>query len=64
MATALGPEATPEQAERLRASLGLDRPVWEQYLDWLRGVVTGDFGDTLAQPSRPVSGELAARGCR
>ncbi|WP_084550543.1 ABC transporter permease [Actinomadura rifamycini] len=61
VATALGPEATPEQAARLRASLGLDRPVWEQYLDWLRGVVTGDFGDTLAQPSRPVSGELAAR---
>ncbi|SEG93970.1 peptide/nickel transport system permease protein [Thermomonospora echinospora] len=61
VATALGPEATPEQVERLRASLGLDRPAWEQYLDWLGGVLHGDFGTTLTQPSRPVGGELAAR---
>lgn len=30
--------------DALRADLGLDRPVLVQYLDWVRGVLTGDFG--------------------
>jgi peptide/nickel transport system permease protein len=44
----LGREATPERLAALRAELGLDRPTVEQYLDWLGGVVTLDFGSSLA----------------
>lgn len=36
--------AVSEQAARLRAELGLDRPIVVQYLDWLWGAVRGDFG--------------------
>ncbi len=44
----LGKTATPESLAQLRAQLGLDRPVTEQYLDWLGGVVSGDLGRSLA----------------
>lgn len=45
--TLAGDNATEEQIELIRASLGLDKPVVEQYLDWLGGVVQGDFGTSL-----------------
>ena len=40
----LGREAGPGDVEFMRQELGLDRPLVVQYLDWLRGVVTGDLG--------------------
>lgn len=40
----LGTEASPVVLERLREKLGLNRPLLVQYLDWLEGVLTGDFG--------------------
>ena len=33
--TILGTDATPEQVEALRAQLGLDRPFFVRYFDWL-----------------------------
>lgn len=45
--------ATEEQLQSLRAGLGLDRPIWEQYLAYLGGVVRGDFGDSF-QFMRPA----------
>ncbi len=42
--TLLGTEATPEALAQLRAQLGLDRPWPVQYLDWMGGMLTGDFG--------------------
>ncbi|MEU0554429.1 ABC transporter permease [Dactylosporangium sp. NPDC006015] len=45
--TILGPMATPEQREALRHELGLDRPLLVQYLDYLKGVFTGDLGQSL-----------------
>ena len=39
-----GPNATPEQLVALEARLGLNQPVWMQYLIWLRNVFTGDLG--------------------
>ena len=35
---------SPELYESLRRDLGLDRPVYLQYVDWLGRVVQGDFG--------------------
>ena len=46
-ATILGPTAPPEQREALRHQLGLDRPLLTQYLDYLKGVFTGDLGQSL-----------------
>lgn len=45
IALGLLPEtATPEQVEAYREKLGLDQPPLIQYLEWVRGAVTGDFG--------------------
>jgi peptide/nickel transport system permease protein len=30
--------------DQIRADLGLDKPIYEQYLDWVGGIVHGDFG--------------------
>lgn len=40
----LGTDATPQALAELRARLGLDRPWPVQYLDWVAGMFTGDFG--------------------
>ncbi|MDN5572047.1 MAG: ABC transporter permease, partial [Propionibacteriaceae bacterium] len=40
----LGDGASPEQLAARRAQLGTDRPLVEQYLGWIGGMVTGDFG--------------------
>lgn len=45
--TLAGDNASPEQVERIRASLGLDKPLVQQYLDWLSGAVRGDLGTSL-----------------
>ena len=49
----LGQNATPSAVARLDASLGLDRPAWRRYLDWLGGALHGDFGHSLAS-GQPV----------
>ncbi|MBF6595088.1 MAG: ABC transporter permease [Thermaceae bacterium] len=39
------PRVSPETVARIRAQYGLDQPVWEQYLGWLKNIVLhGDFG--------------------
>jgi len=40
----LGEFATEEQVARLRAELGLDKPIYVQYFLWLSRVLRGDFG--------------------
>ena len=40
----LGVEATPEKVEALRASMGLDQPLYVQYMHWIQGVLTGNWG--------------------
>ncbi len=47
------PDATKEQIEQLRHSLGFDRPVYVQYLDFISGAIRGDFGTSLRQ-GQPV----------
>ena len=40
----LGTQATPASVRSLTIQLGLNKPVWRQYLDWAGGFVHGDFG--------------------
>ncbi|MDI9599395.1 MAG: ABC transporter permease [Actinobacteria bacterium] len=57
----LGKEAADKaRYEALRKQLGLDRPIHEQYIEWLGGVVTGDMGDSLVQ-DEPVTKLLGRR---
>lgn len=44
---ALGQGATDEQIAALEKEMGLDQPLYEQYFDWLFGVVQGDWGTSL-----------------
>lgn len=44
--TMLGTEADPTQIENLRSELGLDRPLYEQYVDWMKGLLTGQLGNS------------------
>lgn len=53
-----GAEATPAQVAAVRASLGLDAPLWAQYLDWIGGLLRGDLGSSLVTGT-PVAAELA-----
>ncbi|MEZ4677603.1 MAG: ABC transporter permease [Caldilineaceae bacterium] len=44
VAAQLGLEATQEAYEQLRAEMGLDQPIYIQYLRWLQDISQGDFG--------------------
>lgn len=44
----LGPEYTPEAAEAIRVKLGLNESLPVQYVRWLRNLVTGDLGGSIA----------------
>jgi len=46
-AVLLGPNATPEQIAALKHSLGLDRPVFVQYVKYMARVLRGDFGNSI-----------------
>ncbi|MBC7897029.1 MAG: ABC transporter permease [Cytophagaceae bacterium] len=54
------PNVRPADIERLRRSLGLDQPLPVQYLKWLGGFVTGDWGFSFTD-GRPVTARLLER---
>lgn len=56
----LGPEAPEESLNTLRQQLGLDKPIAEQYLNWLVKVASGDLGISL-DSNQPVSTILQGR---
>ena len=43
----IDPDMTPEDSARLISQLGLDQPLWMQYLFYLKNFFTGDFGHSL-----------------
>ena len=59
----LGENATAQALDALRQQMGLNDPVWLQYLHWLGGVLHGDFGQSLrtGQPISPVMFEALGR---
>lgn len=52
------PVITPEAIAQVRAELGLDRPFFARYVDWVWNCLQGDFGVSYTNPSRTVLGEL------
>ncbi|MBF4692191.1 nickel ABC transporter permease [Fusibacter ferrireducens] len=56
----LGDKATEASISELRAELGLDKPFVVQYVNYIEGVLTGDFGISYTT-KQPVSAELFAR---
>ena len=50
----LGTSASQEQLENLREELGLNRPLQEQYVEWISGSLHGDFGKSI-QYRKPVA---------
>jgi peptide/nickel transport system permease protein len=50
----------PELVAKERARLGLDRPLWRQFLDWLWGIVRFDFGLSMWS-GNPIAHEIAIR---
>ncbi|MCM3780705.1 ABC transporter permease [Microbacterium hydrocarbonoxydans] len=57
---ALGPTAPAAVVEARRESLGLNDPIWQQYLDYIRGVFTGDLGVSIGS-QLPVADTIAQR---
>ncbi|MFT4211270.1 MAG: ABC transporter permease [Microbacterium sp.] len=58
--TILGATATQAQVDALRESLGLNQPLWLQYLQWLGNALRGDLGDSLVS-RQPVTELIASR---
>ncbi|MET8540472.1 ABC transporter permease [Kitasatospora sp. NPDC004799] len=52
--TLAGPDATPAAVEAIRGQLGLDQPLFGQYLSWLGHLLSGDLG-----PSYAIGGQVA-----
>lgn len=56
----VGARASEEAKEAVRQDLGLDRPFWVRYFDYMKDVVTGDFG-TSWRTKLPVTEEIWGR---
>jgi peptide/nickel transport system permease protein len=50
-AVMLGTSATPQALETVRHQLGLDQPAWLRYLEWVGGMLHGDFGTSVLSHS-------------
>lgn len=60
LALLLPPDADADQYARLAAQLGLDRPLWQQYLEYLGGLLRGDLGTSVFY-DQPVATLIAER---
>ena len=52
---------SPQVLKNLNAAYNLDATQWEQYVDYMSGVIQGDFGPSFRYPGRSVS-EMIATG--
>ncbi|AKU27136.1 Glutathione transport system permease protein GsiC [Geobacillus stearothermophilus] len=55
-----GPDATMEDIARVEKELGLDQPIYVQYINFILGILQGDFGTSL-KTGRPVIEEIGLR---
>jgi peptide/nickel transport system permease protein len=58
--TMLGERATPEKVADVRARLGLDRPIWQQYALYIGKALRGDLGVSIVRGD-PVASDLMRR---
>jgi peptide/nickel transport system permease protein len=59
--TEFNPKITPEYRERLIKMYGLDKPLHQQYLNWLKGILRLDFGKSFSLDQRPVWDKIKER---
>ena len=57
----LNPDIPAEVKDQIRASFGLDKPLWQQYLIHLKNTFTGNFGVSFGHFPRPVMDVLIER---
>ncbi|WP_341703775.1 ABC transporter permease [Ferrovibrio sp.] len=55
-----GDAATPEAIAAIRASLGLDQPIWQQFVTWIGELAQGDLGRSVLS-KQPVTHMIADR---
>lgn len=55
-----GEGARPEDVQNVRKSLGLDQPLWKQYVSYVGNVARGDLGRSF-RTNTSVASEIAAR---
>ncbi|MBZ0140848.1 MAG: ABC transporter permease [Pseudorhodoplanes sp.] len=55
-----GGQVSPEALATERVRLGLDKPFWLQFYDWITGIMVGDFGTSM-WTGRPVIEEIGSR---
>jgi peptide/nickel transport system permease protein len=55
-----GDNVTAEAVELVRSEMGLDRPVFIQYFNWMAGILRGDFGIS-SSTGRPVWDEITSK---
>ena len=56
----LGEQATQQDKDNLRRDLGLDKPLSQQFVNYAKGIMTGNLGVSM-QSREPVAREIAAR---
>ncbi len=61
METTLNPLAGEAARQRLEALYGLDKPLYEQYANWLWRLAHLDFGNSMSSDSRPVIDKIMER---
>ncbi len=57
----LDPKINPEVYEKQREALGLNDPIHIQYLNWVKGAIRGDFGESMIFKGRAVSDLIGER---
>src|SRR5207245_712239 len=56
----MGADASPDAVRALMVKLGLDQPLHYRYVHWIKGMLTGDLGNSYAYGT-PVAGLIAER---
>jgi peptide/nickel transport system permease protein len=59
--SALGPKGTPETIQRIREQMGLNDPMIVQYGNFLKDMITLNFGNSLTGGHRPIVDEMSER---
>ena len=61
ISAALGGHAPPSEIARIKHELGYDKPIWQQYIEYLGQIARGDLGTTITD-RRPVTDILKVNG--